>query len=325
MLLLGLVMIVTSACVRAADSERSGGSPVADLTAAPTSVGVTPGVASSGGFQELLEASPTPLPEPTEQVAPPPPLRDRAMRLVRSLADKIGSRPAGTTAERQAAGFLAEELTAMGYAVDVKPFQYAVRAGSGTSQNVVASDPEEERSAPLVVVGAHYDSVPAGPGANDNASGTATMVEVARELAWTPIPDVAVRFVAFGAEEIGLLGSKEYVRDLSDADRRRFTLAMSIDMISVGAQPAFGGSEAWVMEATAHAGAEGYRPANLSSYLRRMSDHASFLDAGLPAIMLHWVDDPQYHTAFDVAENVQSDSLELMGDIAIELVRLAAR
>jgi hypothetical protein len=256
--------------------------------------------------------------------APEPPFGERALATVHALADEIGSRPAGTDAERQAASYLATQLETAGYAVDVEPFDYRVTAGSGTSQNVVAQSPAEDPTAPLVVIGAHYDSVPQGPGANDNGSGTATMIELARELAHSPVPNVAVRYVAFGAEEIGLLGSKDYVGRLSGDDRRRFRVAISIDMMAVGDHPAFGGSEPWVSDAMARAASQGYQPQNMSVSLSRLSDHASFIDAGLPAIMFHWVDDPFYHTNLDISPNVQPWSLDLMGGIAIELVRLAA-
>jgi Iap family predicted aminopeptidase len=252
-------------------------------------------------------------------------LGERALSVVRVLGEDIGSRPAGTEAERKAATYLAEELTAMGYAVDVVPFDYTARSESGTSQNVVARDPQEDPGLPLVIIGAHYDSVPMGPGANDNGSGTALTVEVARELRWFPVPGVAVRFVAFGAEEVGLRGSAQYVRTLSPADVGRTRVAMSLDMLAVGTDPAFAGSDPWVSEAMARAASQGYTPVDLSRPLRRMSDHASFLDAGIPAILFHWVDDPFYHTAFDLADHVQFHSLDLMGAIAIELVRAAAR
>ena len=253
------------------------------------------------------------------------PLGDRAMEIVHALADSIGSRPAGTAAERTAASFLADQYQAMGYGVDVVPFSFSTRAGSGTSQNVIAYDPNEDPNVPLVIIGGHYDTVPAGPGANDNGSGTATTLEVARQLATSPVPGVAVRYVAFGAEEIGLLGSQNYVSRMTAADRARTKVAMSIDMMAVGAQPAFGGSDPWLSEALARAAPQGWQPQELSTYLRRMSDHASFLDAGIPAIMFHWVDDPYYHTALDISANVQPYSMELMGAIAIELVRVAAR
>ena len=150
------------------------------------------------------------------------------------------------------------------------------------------------------------------------------MLEVARDLAAVPIPNVAVRYVAFGAEEIGLLGSRHYVSTLSQADRTRLAVAMSIDMMAVGEAPAFGGSEPWLSEALARAASQGYAPQAQTVALRRMSDHASFIDAGLPAIMFHWVDDPFYHSAFDVVANLQRDALDLMGAVAIGLVRVAA-
>ncbi len=249
---------------------------------------------------------------------------ERAMDTIRVLAEDIGSRPAGSANERRAADFLAGEYRSLGYEVTVSPFPFNVSSGRGDSQNVEARSPNENPNLPLVIIGGHYDSVPAGPGANDNGSGTSTVLEVARELAAAPVPGVAVRFVAFGAEEIGLLGSKAYVNQMSENDRRRTALMMSIDMMAVGDQPAFGGTPDWVFQALARADSQGYRPINQTDRLRRMSDHASFLDAGMPAIMFHWVDDPFYHTAFDLPANVRTDAMDLMGGIAIELVRVAA-
>jgi hypothetical protein len=298
-------------------------------SAAPAPAAVVPPPAEVAGVQapvqpEGLFAAPALQAEEGEPPSPPT-FAQRAMGIVRVLASDIGIRAAGTDGERQAAAFLAEEFQSMGYAVQVPEFRYSARTGNGVSQNVVAMAPSEDPSLPLVIIGGHYDSVPMGPGANDNASGTAVTVEVARELMQNPVPGVAVRFVAFGAEEIGLLGSADYVRNLSAEDRQRTRVMMSLDMLAVGERPAFGGAEPYLSEALARAASQGYRPAELSNYLRRMSDHASFLDAEIPAIMFHWVDDPNYHTRFDVSEYVQPWSLELMGAIAIELVRVAAR
>ncbi len=251
-------------------------------------------------------------------------LGERAMDTVHMLADEIGSRPAGSANERRAADYLAGEYRALDYAVNVIPFPFNVSSGRGDSQNVEARSPNEDPNARLVIIGGHYDTVPAGPGANDNGSGTATILEVARELAAHPVSGVAVRYIAFGAEEPGLLGSKAYVNSMSESERRRTVLMMSIDMMAVGDQPAFGGTPEWVFEALARAESQGFRPINQSDRLRRMSDHASFIDAGMPAMMFHWVDDPFYHTALDVSANVRPDAMDLMGAIAIELVRVAA-
>jgi hypothetical protein len=314
--ILAVLTLVLAGLLASTASSRPGEDPASALHP-----GAEISVAEAPIYADSLALASAPVGQDPASLAP---LSERAMRIVQALADGIGSRPAGSASERTSATFLADEFTAMGYAVDVVPFSFSVRGGSGRSQNVVATDPNESPNLPLVIIGGHYDSVPVGPGANDNASGTATTLEIARQLAVSPEPGVAIRYIAFGAEEIGLLGSRDYVSKLSRADRARLRVAISIDMMAVGAQPAFGGSDPWLSEALARAASQGWRPLEASAMLRRMSDHASFLDVGLPAIMFHWVDDPYYHTALDVSANVQPYSLELMGAIAIGLIRVAA-
>lgn len=82
----------------------------------------------------------------------------------------------------------------------------------------------------VVVVGAHLDSAPEGPGMNDNASGSALVLTVAEALAEAR-PDNRVRFAWWGAEELGLLGSRRYVGALSPAERRRHALYLNFDMV----------------------------------------------------------------------------------------------
>jgi Tol biopolymer transport system component len=81
----------------------------------------------------------------------------------------------------------------------------------------------------VYVVGSHFDSVEGGPGADDNASGTAMLLETARVLARRPMPATMI-FVAFTGEEGGLLGSREFVRRLA-ADSVRLVGAMNNDMM----------------------------------------------------------------------------------------------
>jgi hypothetical protein len=252
-------------------------------------------------------------------------LGERALDTVRVLAEDIGIRAAGTPNERRAAAYLADEYRALGYEVTVPTFAItSTSSRSGESQNVEARFPNEDPTARLVIIGAHYDSVPAGPGANDNGSGTATILEVAREFAANPPRGVAIRFISFGAEEIGLVGSRAYVAGMSQQDRQRTVLMMSVDMMAVGDNPAFGGTPEWVFQAMARAESQGYRPINQSDRLRRMSDHAPFMEAGMPALMFHWYDDPFYHTVADVVANLKPAAMDLMGAIVIDLVRVAA-
>jgi len=84
-----------------------------------------------------------------------------------------------------------------------------------------------------VVVGAHLDSVPAGPGINDNGSGTAFVLALAEQLkALNITPRNKVRFAFWGAEEAGLVGSTAYVADLSQAQRDQLALDLNFDMLA---------------------------------------------------------------------------------------------
>jgi Zn-dependent M28 family amino/carboxypeptidase len=80
------------------------------------------------------------------------------------------------------------------------------------------------------MVGAHLDSVNAGPGINDNGSGSAALLEVAEQMAKVK-PVNKVRFAWWGAEESGLVGSTYYVNNLSQEDRNKITLYLNFDMV----------------------------------------------------------------------------------------------
>ena len=82
----------------------------------------------------------------------------------------------------------------------------------------------------VVMVGAHLDSVQAGPGINDNGSGSAAILEVAEQMAKVK-PTNKVRFALWGAEESGLLGSRHYVTNLAQADQTKIALYLNFDMI----------------------------------------------------------------------------------------------
>lgn len=101
-----------------------------------------------------------------------------------------------------------------------------------TSQNVVAvKPPTNKKSSGIIYVTAHYDTVPGAPGANDNASGTAMLLEFARILKHLPT-EKEVRFIACGAEEVGLWGSRRYVEQLNEDDRSRSVANFNMDMIA---------------------------------------------------------------------------------------------
>jgi len=146
-------------------------------------------------------------------------------------------RQAGTPSEVTAAEKVAGWFGDAGYVPTMQPFTYVRRGVTYSSQNVVAFRPADLKRKgqprPLVIVGAHYDAVIAGQGADDNASGVAVMLEVAERLAHFKI-DYDVVFVAFGAEEVGLRGSSYFAGQMRDADVARSIAMINFDSLIVG-------------------------------------------------------------------------------------------
>ena len=95
--------------------------------------------------------------------------------------------------------------------------------------NVIAELPGENDNN-VVMTGAHLDSVQAGPGIQDNGSGSAALLELTQQLAKLK-PENTLRFAWWGAEEAGLIGSTEYVEGLSDEELDRIALYLNFDMI----------------------------------------------------------------------------------------------
>lgn len=121
-----------------------------------------------------------------------------------------------------AAGWLQQRFVDLG--LDTELHEY----GSGT--NVIARLPATGASQGTWVLGAHYDSVPGSPGANDNATGVAIVVAAARQLATLPCRSHDVLFVAFDEEELGLVGSGAMAAKLV-ADREPVVAVHTIDQM----------------------------------------------------------------------------------------------
>ena len=158
------------------------------------------------------------------------------MQHVRALSVAIGARPMGGEAEARAAEYIAAAFRDWGYAVEVQSFEIAPpgdEAASGepvTSRNVIAVKPGGEG---MVVVGAHMDSVTAGTGAGDNASGVAAMLAAA-EVLQDVEPVHTLVFVAFGAEEGGSpSGASVYVDSLGD-EIANVVAMINVDSVGVG-------------------------------------------------------------------------------------------
>jgi Zn-dependent M28 family amino/carboxypeptidase len=115
------------------------------------------------------------------------------------------------------------------------PGQGTVKLNAGvrtqSTHNVIAQT-RTGSTADVVMVGAHLDSVPAGPGINDDGSGVAAVLETALQLGSSPNVHNAVRFGFWGAEELGLLGSANYVQSLGVDALKDVALYLNFDMIA---------------------------------------------------------------------------------------------
>jgi Iap family predicted aminopeptidase len=211
-----------------------------------------------------------------------------------------------------------EALEALAAAAPAPP-QLSVRAELVSevveSQNVVGRPPGGSCGSYL---GAHYDSVPGAPGANDNASGTAAVMELARALRGAPGAETLC-VVAFGAEEIGLNGSEAFVaaHDVSGA-----AFMLNFDMVAKITEPIFVRGDAELADYASLVASELGESLPPGDFPRSASsDHVSFEEAGVPSISMHAGDDRLIHTSQDDIANVSRDDLARMLRVAEELVR----
>lgn len=288
-------------------------------------------------------------------------VRTELETLVRSLAVTIGPRsyqdPVNLNA---AADFISQRLASFGYDLTEQPYQ----VGELAVRNIIAERRGAEQPDRVVVVGAHYDTVIGSPGADDNASGVAVLLEVARLLAETRFRKT-VRFVAFTLEEPPFfrsrhMGSRIYTRLLKE---RGDQIEAMLCLESVGYYSQESGSQSfpfpvfwlrWRYPTTGNfitiVSNDDSQP--LQTQIREAltahmdlpvetyagpwwvlgvdwSDHGSFWNEGYPAIMLTdtaLFRNPHYHRPTDLPDTLDYRAMsELVRGLAGALVTLDER
>jgi aminopeptidase Y len=192
-------------------------------------------------------------------------------------------------------------------------------SAESTSQNVIGTLVGTDPAQGIVYMGGHYDSVAFAPGANDDASGVAAMLEAARVLATNGHRTKAtLKFIAFGAEETGLNGSFEYVAANEVEVTDKGLGMINLDMIAVGDTLSIGtldGANATFRDYTgAKATAMGMPWQFFTAGTN--SDHTYFAQVGVPASFLSQGPDPYYHTSQDALDKIQPATLEANGELA---------
>ncbi|WP_448546979.1 M28 family metallopeptidase [Thalassotalea fusca] len=126
----------------------------------------------------------------------------------------IGAREAGSKEEQHAAEIIYDAFNQLGYHTQKQTFTFGEKKQS--SSNIIADTHSSTK--PTIILAAHYDSTAANAGslgATDNGAGVAAMLAIAAKLSTHKAPNFNIRYIAFGAEEIGLHGSKHYVNQLA--------------------------------------------------------------------------------------------------------------
>ncbi|MEF2097644.1 M28 family peptidase [Bacillus sp. CFBP9009] len=196
-------------------------------------------------------------------------------------------------------------------------------SGEKTSYNVVATKKATKnikaKKNDIIYITGHHDSVAGAPGANDDASGTSVTLELARVLKNLPT-DTEIRFVTFGAEENGLLGSQHYVSNLPDDDIKRIIANFNLDM--VGSKDAgdlvilTNDGEMNLVTELAQASSTRLNGEPTPYGQGGRSDHVSFAEAGIPAaLFIHSPSEPWYHTPDDTIDKISKEKLQDVAEI----------
>jgi hypothetical protein len=263
--------------------------------------------------------------------AEPAATRDTAYRAAVHLARDIGPRPAASGSELRAHRYVARRFERAG--LDTRYTRFLVPGrGRGRSQNVVGVHDGPRRC--LKIVMAHTDSVAAGPGANDNASGVGVLVAMAPRLE-TIRPFCDVWLVATGAEErpytgqADHLGARRLVKHVRrERSARRLRYALSLDMVGRGGR---------FQVSSPNSGPRRRVEGQVLAAGRRKdvtlrwdpdsgtgnSDHREFELAGLPGLVIHhWYGlEPCWHSACDTWRRLQRRSLRRVQRITEEVLR----
>ena len=206
-------------------------------------------------------------------------------------------------------------------AADGEPIAISIGLARPPAANVIARP--AEGAACDVLAGGHHDTVAGSPGALDNASGVAIVLELARLFATDGL-DEGLCFATFGAEESGLFGSREVVRRWAPADALP-SVMLNFDVTGRGDSIELIGSDALVRDAVALLRDAGFA-ANPSALPEGYgSDHLSFSGVGVPVLYFSDGDVRFIHTPDDVFALVEPLALDRIGDAAaLVLARLLA-
>jgi len=227
-------------------------------------------------------AGAAPAGQPAVAAAPDIPVADVKAHLtqLQSIATANGgNRAHGRAGYKASLDYVKAKLDAAGFTTTVQQFTSSGRTG----YNLIADWPGGD-TGQVVMAGSHLDSVTAGAGINDNGSGSAAVLETALAVSRAGYhPTKHLRFAWWGAEELGMVGSKYYVNSLSTANRSRISGYLNFDMIGSPNPGYFVYDDDPAIEKTFKEYYAGLGvPTEIETEGDGRSDHAPFKNAGVP-------------------------------------------
>jgi hypothetical protein len=254
----------------------------------------------------------------------------RAGEILRSLAGDGSPHPAGSLAHTRIREQILAELRRLGYATEVQEgFACNANDTCAVMRNVIGRL-EGSASGPSVLLMAHYDSVPAGPGAGDDLSGVVTILEVARALKAGPPPRNPVVLLFTDGEELGLLGAELFANRHPAAND--VGVVINLEARGTGGPSLMfetSGEDGWLVREYAGAAP---RPITSSVYatiyelMPNDTDLTVFKRRDVEGLNFAFVRNPlRYHSAIDSVENLSPASLQHHGDNALAAARALAQ
>lgn len=257
---------------------------------------------------------------------------EHAAAMHRVLAVEIGPRPMGSPAEQDALRFAAEQFRQ--YGCDTAYVMPMSRTSRANTSSGVAVGIKYGKTKRIIVIGGHIDSSgPEIPGADDNASGSAVVIELARVFGQRQMESTLV-FACFGGEEQGLEGSEYFVDHFANIDSVALMLnidmANGLEILDVDGDAHGISAPKWlVCAAFDEARKLGYEHLRYPTHFFTInyagrsgagSDHEPFLQAGIPAIDLSTDVNRPIHTPQDNIQNFDPRGMKRSGDIVVKLV-----
>ncbi|MCQ1580822.1 M28 family metallopeptidase [Streptomyces parvus] len=252
-------------------------------------------------------------------------------------ANNGGNRAHGRPGYKASVDYVKAKLDAAGYTTRLQQFT----SNGATGYNLIADWPGGDPNK-VLMAGAHLDSVSSGAGINDNGSGSAAVLETALAVSRAGHqPDKHLRFAWWGAEELGLIGSRYYVNNLPSAERSKLSGYLNFDMIGSPNAGYFVYDDDPVIEKTFKDYFAGLNvPTEIETEGDGRSDHAPFKNVGIPvgglftgagntksaAQAQKWggtagqAFDRCYHSSCDNLSNVNDTALDRNSDAAAHAI-----